>query len=142
MGVYGFGFTTDSIYAYKHGWVGPVFFLGLEVVGMVLGASVASLYLIDAHRDIAIEVFTCLLMFKNFFSYGITYQAYNWLNKLGGRKLFIILGSVQVGVCLLSVPMYVFGKRNRSFFKRHDILKILHLDTKTKEPEENGAFAM
>ncbi|KAF3924661.1 hypothetical protein AA313_de0204651 [Arthrobotrys entomopaga] len=135
-GVYGFGFTTESAYAAKHGWIGPVFFLGLEVVGMVIGASAAALYIVDAHRDIAIEAFTCLLMFKNFFSYGITYKAYDWLQILGRTKMFVILGSVQVFVCLLTVPMYIFGKRNRSFFKRHDILKILHLDTKTKAPDD------
>ncbi|KAF3906503.1 hypothetical protein ABW20_dc0106905 [Dactylellina cionopaga] len=138
MGVYGFGFTTDTAYAAKHGWIGPVVFLGFEVVGMVIGASAAALYIVDAHRDIAIEAFTCLLMFKNFFSYGITYEAYRWLQKLGRPKMFIILGSAQVFVCLLTVPMYIYGKRNRSFFKRHDILKILHLDTKTKVPEEDN----
>ncbi|KAK6354235.1 hypothetical protein TWF730_008647 [Orbilia blumenaviensis] len=137
MGVYGFGFTTEPKYAATHGWVGPVFFLGLEVVGMVIGASAAALYIVDAHRDIAIEAFTCLLMFKNFFSYGITYDAYTWLQKLGRPKMFTILGSAQVFVCLLTVPMYIFGKRNRSFFKRHDILAALGLGTKPRtNPEE------
>lgn len=142
MGVYGFGFTTDDTYASKHGWIGPVVFLGVEVVGMVLGASVASLYIVDAHRDIAVEAFTCLLMFKNFFSYGLTYKALDWLIKLGTKKLFIILGSVQVGIVLLSVPMYVFGKRNRSFFKRHDIYETLHLSTKSKARTSDESFAM
>ncbi|KAJ6262453.1 hypothetical protein Dda_3261 [Drechslerella dactyloides] len=141
MGVYGFGFTTEPEYAAKHGWIGPVIFLGLEVVGMVIGASAAALYIVDAHRDIAIEAFTCLLMFKNFFSYGLTYKAVDWLTKLGRPKMFTILGSAQVFVCLLTVPMYVFGKRNRSFFKRYDILKILHLDTKTA-PEEGAGEGM
>ncbi|KAF3152821.1 hypothetical protein TWF569_002646 [Orbilia oligospora] len=137
MGVYGFGFTTEPKYARAHGWIGPVFFLGLEVVGMVIGASAAALYIVDAHRDIAIEAFTCLLMFKNFFSYGITYDAYYWLQKLGRPKMFTILGSVQVFICLLTVPMYIFGKRNRSFFKRHDILTLLGLGTKPKADPEN-----
>ncbi|KAF3106628.1 hypothetical protein TWF103_006119 [Orbilia oligospora] len=137
MGVYGFGFTTEPKYARAHGWIGPVFFLGLEVVGMVIGASAAALYIVDAHRDIAIEAFTCLLMFKNFFSYGITYDAYYWLQKLGRPKMFTILGSVQVFICLLTVPMYIFGKRNRSFFKRHDILALLGLGTKPKADPEN-----
>ncbi|KAK6340722.1 hypothetical protein TWF696_009046 [Orbilia brochopaga] len=139
MGVYGFGFTTKYSYAVKHGWIGPVIFLGLEVVGMVIGASAAALYIVDAHRDIAIEAFTCLLMFKNFFSYGLTYKAFDWLQILGRPKMFTILGSVQVFVCLLTVPMYVFGKRNRSFFKRHDILEMLGLATKTKPAEGEGA---
>jgi hypothetical protein len=32
-----------------------------------------------------------------------------------------------MGVCLLSIPMYVFGKYSRAFFAEHDILRILHL---------------
>lgn len=108
---------------------------------MVIGASAAALYIVDAHRDIAIEAFTCLLMFKNFFSYALTYPAYDWLRVLGRPKMFTILGSAQVFVCLLTVPMYIFGKRNRSFWKRHDMYKILRLDTRTKSEEEKTLAA-
>jgi len=76
---------------------------------------------------IAVEAFTCLLVFKNLFSFVLTYYAYDWLVQTGVRKTFIIISSVQVAVCLLSIPMYVFGKRSRSFFYRHDILKMAHL---------------
>ena len=74
-------------------------------MGMTIGSVASALYIIDAHRDIAIEAFTCLLMFKNFFSFGLTYKAYGWIAKVGNKKLFIILGSAQLFVCLLSVPM-------------------------------------
>jgi hypothetical protein len=52
------------------------------------------------------------------------------------------ISSIQVVICLLAIPMCkffkfsrwkmltrtdVFGKRNRSFFHRHDILKLTHL---------------
>ena len=38
------------------------------------------------------------------------------------------LGSVGVAVCMLAVPMWVFGKKIRSFYHRNDIWKILHLE--------------
>ena len=57
--------------------------------------------------EIAVEAFTCLLVFKNIFSFGLTWSAYDWI-KGGGTSIsrtFYIIASVQVGVCLLSIPM-------------------------------------
>lgn len=127
IGLYGFGITANNIA--KYGWLIPDVFFGFVIVGMVMGAVASALYIVDAHRQIAVEAFTCLLIFKNMFSFILTYYAYDWI--IGGkgsvRTLFIIIGSIQVGICLLSVPMYVFGKRNRSFFHRHDLLKLTRL---------------
>jgi MFS family permease len=47
-GLYGFGITSASIDDYS--WFWPVFFFGLEVMGMVIGAVASALYIVDAHR--------------------------------------------------------------------------------------------
>jgi MFS family permease len=125
IGLYGFGMTTTNVA--KYGEIVPEVFLAFIIVGMVMGAVASALYIVDAHREIAVEAFTCLLIFKNMFSFGMTFGAYNWLFSIGIRKLFIILGSIQAGICLLAVPMYVFGKRNRGFMHRHDLLRICGL---------------
>jgi hypothetical protein len=39
---------------------------------MVMGATASAQYLLDAHRDIAIETFTCLIIFKNLLSFVLT----------------------------------------------------------------------
>ncbi|KAI9884728.1 MAG: hypothetical protein M1823_003472 [Watsoniomyces obsoletus] len=124
-GLYGFGITSNNVV--KYGWFWPDFFFGLEVMGMVIGAVLAALYIVDAHRDISVEAFTTLLIFKNMFSFALTWGAYDWIVQNGILKTFNILASVQVVVCLLCIPMYVLGKRNRSFFHRHDILKMTGL---------------
>lgn len=72
---------------------------------MVIGAVASSLYIVDAHRDIAIEAFTCMIIFKNFFSFGLTWSAYNWLVQNGTYKTFMAISSVQVVICLLAIPM-------------------------------------
>lgn len=94
---------------------------------MVLGAVASALYIVDAHRDIAVEAFTCLLVFKNIFSFGLTFNGYDWLVRGGIKPVFTTIASIQVGVCCLTVFMYVFGKKNRSFWARHDMLQILGL---------------
>ena len=55
--------------------------------------------------DIAVEAFTCLLIFKNVFSFALTWGAYDWLTTAGISKTFYIVASIQVGICLLSIPM-------------------------------------
>lgn len=124
-GIYGFGITSNNVDRY--GWFWPDFFFGLEVMGMVIGAVGAALYIVDAHRDISVEAFTALMIFKNMFSFALTWGAYDWIVELGIVKTFNIIGSIQVAVCLLCVPMYVLGKKNRSFFYRHDLLTLTGL---------------
>lgn len=102
-GLYGFGITASN--TYKYGWFWPDFFFGMQVGGMVLGAVASALYIVDAHRDLAIEGFTCLLVFKNIFSFGLTFSGYNWLVKYEVRPVFIAISSVQVAVCCLTIPM-------------------------------------
>jgi Major Facilitator Superfamily len=127
IGLYGFGITANN--AVKYGWLLPDVFFAFVIIGMVMGAVASALYIVDAHRQIAVEAFTCLLIFKNMFSFVLTYYAYDWIIGEGGsiKTVFVIIGSIQVGICLLSVPMYIFGKRNRSFFYRHDLLKLTRL---------------
>lgn len=79
-GLYLFGVTSATLTHYS--WILPVFAFGLEVGGMVIGAVASSLYIVDAHSkstlysgllciltydttgDIAIEAFTCMIIFK------------------------------------------------------------------------------
>ncbi|CZT42732.1 related to transporter protein HOL1 [Rhynchosporium secalis] len=98
-GLYLFGITANKLSDYSY--VLPITGFGMEVGGMVIGAVAASLYIVDAHRDIAVEAFTCILIFKNFFTCGLTFSAYGWL-----------------------LQSDVYGKRNRNYFHKHDILKI------------------
>lgn len=51
------------------------------------------------------EAFTCLLIFKNIFSFVLTFFAYEWLVQRGIKPAFMAISSIQVVICLLSVPM-------------------------------------
>lgn len=145
-GLYGFGIVANDVRRY--GWFWPCFFFALEVVGMVLGAVASSLYLADAYSEITVEAFTCLLVFKNVFSFGLTFSGLDWLSHTGIKPVFDAVASVQVGICCLTffmckylssfcyvsfrtlLTLYcidVFGKRNRSFFARHDLFELFRL---------------
>jgi hypothetical protein len=46
-----------------------------------------------------------MMFFKNIFSFALTWKGYDWLVESGTIKpIFVAIGSVQVGVCLLTVP--------------------------------------
>ncbi|KAI1423047.1 major facilitator superfamily transporter [Xylaria sp. FL1777] len=126
-GLFGFAVTAQGTLEGQFHWIAPIIFFGFEVAGTVIGAVASSLYIVDAYRDLAIEGFTCLIIFKNMFSFGLTFKAYDWLTHSGIREVFFALGAVQIVICLLSVPMYIFGKRNRDFFHRHDLLRMFGL---------------
>ncbi|KAI0398625.1 major facilitator superfamily transporter [Xylariaceae sp. FL0594] len=127
MGLFGFAATAQGTLEGRFHWIVPIVFFAFEVAGTVVGAVAGSLYIVDAYRDLAVEGFTCLIIFKNLFSFALTFKAYNWLVEGGIERVFYALGAVQLVVCLLSIPMYVFGKRNRSFFHRHDLLAMCGL---------------
>jgi MFS family permease len=49
-GLYGFGIVSARLIDYH--WIWPVFFFGLEVMGMVIGAVASALYIVDAHSTV------------------------------------------------------------------------------------------
>lgn len=55
--------------------------------------------------DLAIEGFTIMIIFKNMFSFALTFYAYDWIVDGGVRPTFLAISSIQLVVCLLTVPM-------------------------------------
>ncbi|KAI0206183.1 major facilitator superfamily transporter [Astrocystis sublimbata] len=108
-GLFGFAVTAQGTLEGQYHWVIPIVFFGFEVAGTVVGAVASSLYIVDAYRDLAIEGFTCLIIFKNVFSFALTFKAYEWLVHSGVREVFFALGAVQIVICFLSVPMFQIG---------------------------------
>jgi hypothetical protein len=54
----------------------------------------------------SVEGFTCLLVFKNLFSFALTFKGFDWLIEAGTvQKVFVPVASVQIAVCALTVPM-------------------------------------
>lgn len=61
-----------------------------------------------------------MIIFKNIFSFALTLKAFDWLVTTGTKAtpLFNILGSIQLGVCLLSIPMCKSSPSQPTFAKR------------------------
>ncbi|KAJ8102303.1 major facilitator superfamily domain-containing protein [Lipomyces tetrasporus] len=126
IGVWGFGYISSDMY--KYSLYLPPFFFGLETCGMILGAVASASYITDAHRDIQIEAFVSMLLFKNLFSFALTDRAYPWLLESGVKKVFTIIGAVQLAVSVVTLSFWIVGKWNRYIMHRYDLLRILHLE--------------
>jgi hypothetical protein len=48
-----------------------------------------------------------MIIFKNFFSFALTWKAFDWLvaNSTHARPIFNALGSIQLVICLSSIPL-------------------------------------
>lgn len=49
-----------------------------------------------------------MLIFKNIFSFVLTFYTYDWLVEAYVQKPFMAISSIQVAICVLSIPMCMF----------------------------------
>jgi hypothetical protein len=78
-------------------------------------------YVVDCHREKAGEAFATMNFIKNMFAFGLVNYLNNWVTTQGVRNVFFTIGGITIAVSLTTIPMYIYGKRARSFVYRHDI---------------------
>jgi hypothetical protein len=47
----------------------------------------------------------------------------NWLENGGSKEVFIAVGVIQLGCMVLTVPMYIYGKRARMMTVRKNMME-------------------
>ncbi|KAI9171314.1 MFS-type transporter [Paramyrothecium foliicola] len=127
IGLYGFGLTAGEVGGGRYSFYVPITFFAFTVASTIISAVVSSLYIVDAYRDLAVEGLTLMIIFKNILSFILTFFAFDWLIAGGIKDTIVVVASVQVVICLLSIPMYLYGKRLRSFYSRHDLVAMCGL---------------
>lgn len=70
------------------------------------------------------------------FFYGLTNYVINWWVKDGSMDMAGTMAGLTAVLCLMAVPMYIFGKKYRNFWHHHNLLKKLHLETDHTGAEE------
>ncbi|KAL4890036.1 major facilitator superfamily domain-containing protein [Aspergillus ambiguus] len=117
-GFYGFGATIH----YATHWSGPVLTYGLVNASLAVCSTCVFGYIIDAYKALGEEAFVAVNS-RNFLSFGVLYFINEWLAKDGILEVFIILGSLFIFTSLLTIPLWIFGKRFRSRIDRIAWLK-------------------
>jgi hypothetical protein len=113
-------------------------FHGVMLFGILIGAITTSGYALDAYRELSNEIFIMAMVFKNFLFYGMSYFVNNWVAEKGPEQMFNVLGGISIAVvcldisqliqCFMALPVYIFGKRLRSFWARHVLLCLRFAD--------------
>lgn len=66
---------------------------------------------------------------RNILTFGLTYFVNDWLARDGVLAVFNVLGSIFVVVNILTIPLWIFGKRMRGYIARNKFLhRFMHED--------------
>ena len=66
---------------------------------------------------------------QNFMFYGLSNYANPWVASNGPEQIMYVFGGTSILVSLVAIPVYIYGKRLRSWWARHDLFKILKMET-------------
>jgi len=100
-------------------WIGPVVMYSMISAGQCIGSTAVCSYLIDVHRKNTPECFALINFLKDILLYVFTLFVNGWVVELGILNTFGMLAGVTAFCILTGIPMYVLGKRARSFVARH-----------------------
>ncbi|TVY80562.1 Protein HOL1 [Lachnellula suecica] len=125
VGLFGYGYVAQMygsyyIAAFLHG------ILLFGVMGMLVSTS---LYALDAYRDMSNEIFIMGMLVKNFLLYGFTHFINDVVANQGPQRIFFIFGGTGFAIMIGIPVMYMFGKKYRSYWCRHNLLEKFHIRT-------------
>ncbi|KAI9875063.1 MAG: hypothetical protein M1830_008973 [Pleopsidium flavum] len=120
IGLMGFGWSA----AERDRWIVPTVFFGIISFGCSLGSTTAITFCVDSYRQYAGEALVTLNFSKNIF-HGLVFSLFfnRWLEADGSKKVFLALGGIQLACLLLTIPMYIYGKRCRMWTVRKNLME-------------------
>lgn len=111
IGCFGFG----TAYRHRQSPVVASVMYGFVCAGSTTMAIASSSYMIDAYRDLSVEIIIAAMSTKNFIFYGFSYFFNNWVASSGPDVVFDVLGAIAIFTSLIiTIPLYMYGKRYAS----------------------------
>ncbi|KAF2170321.1 hypothetical protein M409DRAFT_64105 [Zasmidium cellare ATCC 36951] len=122
IGLMGYGWSAQD----RDAWIVPTVFFGLISFGCSLGSTTSITFAVDSYRQYAGEALVTLNFSKNTF-HGLVFSLFfnSWLDDEGSRDVFLAIGGIQLGCCLTTIPMYIYGKRARMWTVRKNLMEKL-----------------
>ncbi|GKU10922.1 major facilitator superfamily transporter [Fusarium langsethiae] len=94
-------------------WVGLQFGCGMLTFGLMQVPSVGFNYLIDSYHSLAADCFTMVTILRAIIAFAWTFFVAGWIHHRGAAEPFGIFGLLMGIFSLLTVPLWMFGKRMR-----------------------------
>lgn len=114
IGFLGFGISAqrgDSIYQL-------VAFMSIHSFSVPFASTASLTYVIDCHPKDANQAFVTINFTKAVLTFVATTYANGVMASIGPSKVFVAITMINFGVCSLTIPAYVFGKRFRGLVAR------------------------
>ncbi|KAF2090018.1 MFS general substrate transporter [Saccharata proteae CBS 121410] len=120
LGLMGFGWAAQE----RDAWIVPTIFFGIISFGCCVGSTTAITFCVDSYRQYAGEALVTLNFSKNIF-HGLVFSLFftRWLESDGAKTVFVVLGGIQMGFMLFTIPMYIYGKRMRMWTVRKNLME-------------------
>jgi hypothetical protein len=61
--------------------------------------------------------------------YGLSNFANPWVESNGPGQILYVFGGTSLFLCLMAIPVWIYGKRLRSWWARHNVFKMLGMET-------------
>lgn len=120
IGLMGFGWSAQE----RDHWIVPTLFFGVLSFGCALGSTTSITFCVDSYRQYAGEALVTLNFYKNVL-HGLVFSLFvsHWMKEDGPKRVYIWLGIIQLLLCLLTVPLYIYGKRARMWTVRRNLME-------------------
>ncbi|KII93279.1 hypothetical protein PLICRDRAFT_385585 [Plicaturopsis crispa FD-325 SS-3] len=118
FGVFGYaGWAVGNSHSMP--WIGAVICITLANFSIVVSGSATVTYLLDTHGTDALHSLAITNFFKNMVIYALSFFINGIVASRGVETTLLILAGCQAFCWLSCIPMYIYGKRVRSFIARH-----------------------
>ncbi|KAL6709192.1 hypothetical protein ACN47E_002008 [Coniothyrium glycines] len=121
IGFLGFGMSVQSGMSIAY----PIAFMSIHALSVPFASTASLTYVIDCHPKDANQAFVTINFNKALFTFAATTYANGIMAKIGPRMVFVAITLINLGICALTIPAYVYGKRFRSKIARSSFGKKL-----------------
>ncbi|ODQ66745.1 MFS general substrate transporter [Nadsonia fulvescens var. elongata DSM 6958] len=123
MGLMGYGWASQN----EDAWIVPTIFLGIIGFGCSLASTTSITYAVDSYRIYAGEALVTLNLVKNVLGFIFSLFTSQFVDCSGTKITFVAYGSIQIAICLITIPMYIYGKRFRYWSDNANLMKYLYV---------------
>ena len=95
------------------GWVGLQFGIGMVAFGLMQAPSVGFNYLIESYPSVSGDCFVAVTSARAIVAFAYTFFVGSWVEHEGAAEPFGIFGMLMGVFGLLTIPMWIWGKRLR-----------------------------
>ncbi|KAJ3478367.1 hypothetical protein NLG97_g8596 [Lecanicillium saksenae] len=122
IGLMGFGWSAQL---HNH-WIVPTVFFGILSFGCSLGSTTSITFCVDSYRQYASEALVTLNVAKNIM-HGLVFCFFinHWIVEDGPKMVYVWIGVIQVLLLLMTIPLYIYGKRLRMWTVRRNVMEKL-----------------